>query len=55
VGHASAAKNVGEEDNDVLTNIRGSHTFKFGYEGWFGDDVEEFQGRTRSRLSSSIT
>jgi hypothetical protein len=29
---------------DVLTNIRGSHTFKFGYEGWFGDDVENFQG-----------
>ena len=29
---------------DVLTHIRGSHTFKFGYEGWFGDDVEEFQG-----------
>jgi carboxypeptidase family protein/TonB-dependent receptor-like protein len=29
---------------DVLTQVRGSHTFKFGYEGWFGDDVEEFQG-----------
>jgi hypothetical protein len=29
---------------DVLTHIRGAHTFKFGYEGWFGDDVEEFQG-----------
>jgi hypothetical protein len=29
---------------DVLTQIRGSHTFKFGYEGWFGDDVEQFQG-----------
>jgi hypothetical protein len=29
---------------DVLTNIRGSHSFKFGYEGWFGDDVENFQG-----------
>ena len=29
---------------DVLTNIRGSHSLKFGYEGWFGDDVEEFQG-----------
>jgi hypothetical protein len=29
---------------DVLTNIRGAHTLKFGYEGWFGDDVEEFQG-----------
>jgi len=29
---------------DVLTNIRGSHTLKFGYEGWFGDDVEDFQG-----------
>ncbi len=29
---------------DVLTHIRGSHTLKFGYEGWFGDDVENFQG-----------
>jgi hypothetical protein len=29
---------------DVLTHITGSHTFKFGYEGWFGDDVEQFQG-----------
>lgn len=29
---------------DVLTHIKGSHTLKFGYEGWFGDDVENFQG-----------
>ncbi|MGH9350902.1 MAG: carboxypeptidase regulatory-like domain-containing protein [Terriglobia bacterium] len=29
---------------DVLTNIRGAHTLRFGYEGWFGDDVEDFQG-----------
>lgn len=29
---------------DVLTHIPGAHTLKFGYEGWFGDDVEEFQG-----------
>ena len=29
---------------DVLTNIRGTHSLKFGYEGWFGDDVENFQG-----------
>jgi len=29
---------------DVLTHIRGTHTFKFGYEGWYGDDVEPFQG-----------
>lgn len=29
---------------DVLTHITGAHTIKFGYEGWFGDDVEEFQG-----------
>jgi hypothetical protein len=29
---------------DVLTHIRGAHTLKFGYEGWFGDDVEPFQG-----------
>ena len=24
---------------DVLTHIRGAHTLKFGYEGWYGDDV----------------
>jgi len=29
---------------DVLTHIQGAHTLKAGYEGWFGDDVEEFQG-----------
>jgi len=29
---------------DVLTHIQGTHTLKFGYEGWFGDDVEPFQG-----------
>lgn len=29
---------------DVLTHIHGTHTMKFGYEGWTGDDVEEFQG-----------
>jgi Carboxypeptidase regulatory-like domain/TonB dependent receptor-like, beta-barrel len=29
---------------DVLTHIRGSHNIKAGYEGWFGDDVEKFQG-----------
>jgi hypothetical protein len=29
---------------DVLTHVRGAHTLKFGYEGWFGDDVEKFQG-----------
>lgn len=29
---------------DVLTHIRGTHTLKFGYEGWYGDDVEPFQG-----------
>jgi len=29
---------------DVLTHIRGVHTLKFGYEGWYGDDVEPFQG-----------
>jgi hypothetical protein len=29
---------------DVLTHVRGAHTLKFGYEGWFGDDVENFQG-----------
>ena len=29
---------------DVLTHIQGAHTLKVGYEGWFGDDVELFQG-----------
>jgi Carboxypeptidase regulatory-like domain len=29
---------------DVLTHIRGSHDLKAGFEAWFGDDVEEFQG-----------
>lgn len=29
---------------DVLTHIRGTHSMKFGYEGWTGDDVEDFQG-----------
>lgn len=29
---------------DVLTHVRGSHVLKFGVEGWFGDDVEPFQG-----------
>ncbi len=27
---------------DVLTHIHGSHSFKFGYEGWHGDDVALF-------------
>ncbi len=29
---------------DVLTHIQGSHNIRGGYEGWFGDDVEKFQG-----------
>ena len=29
---------------DVLTHVRGAHTLRFGYEGWYGDDVEPFQG-----------
>jgi outer membrane receptor protein involved in Fe transport len=29
---------------DVLTHVQGAHALKFGYEGWFGDDVEPFQG-----------
>ncbi len=29
---------------DVLTHIRNGHSIKAGYEGWFGDDVEKFQG-----------
>jgi hypothetical protein len=27
---------------DVLTMVRGVHTFKFGYEGWHGDDLALF-------------
>jgi hypothetical protein len=27
---------------DVLTHIRGSHSLKFGYEGWHGDDLALF-------------
>ena len=27
-----------------LTHVRGAHVLKVGYEGWFGDDVEPFQG-----------
>jgi hypothetical protein len=29
---------------DVLTHVHGAHVIKVGYEGWFGDDVEPFQG-----------
>jgi hypothetical protein len=29
---------------DVLTHVQGAHTLKVGYEGWYGDDVENFQG-----------
>jgi hypothetical protein len=29
---------------DVLTRIRGGHSFKFGYEGWHGDDLALFAG-----------
>jgi hypothetical protein len=29
---------------DVLTHVKGAHTLKVGYEGWYGDDVEPFQG-----------
>jgi len=29
---------------DVLTKVRGAHALKVGYDGWFGDDVEPFQG-----------
>jgi hypothetical protein len=29
---------------DILTHVQGAHTLKFGYEGWYGDDVENFQG-----------
>ena len=28
----------------MLTHVRGTHTLRFGYEGWYGDDVEPFQG-----------
>lgn len=27
---------------DVLMNVRGTHTLKFGYEGWHGDDLALF-------------
>jgi hypothetical protein len=29
---------------DVLTKIHGGHSFKFGYEGWHGDDLALFAG-----------
>jgi hypothetical protein len=29
---------------DVLSHVHGAHVLKVGYEGWFGDDVEPFQG-----------
>jgi hypothetical protein len=29
---------------DVLTHVKGAHTLKFGYDGWYGNDVEPFQG-----------
>ena len=29
---------------DVLSHIHGSHSFKFGYESWHGDDVALFAG-----------
>jgi hypothetical protein len=29
---------------DVLTHVRGAHVIKVGYEGWYGDDIEPFQG-----------
>jgi hypothetical protein len=30
---------------DVVTYIRGNHDFRFGYEGWHGDDLAYFAGR----------
>ena len=29
---------------DVLTQVQGAHTLKFGVEGWYGEDIEPFQG-----------
>jgi hypothetical protein len=29
---------------DLLTHVHGAHTLKFGYDAWYGDDVENFQG-----------
>ena len=29
---------------DVLTHVQGAHTLKFGYEGWYGEDIEPFEG-----------
>jgi hypothetical protein len=31
---------------DMLTHVRGAHTLKFGYDGWWGADVEPFEGPT---------
>ena len=28
---------------DVLTEVRGSHSFRFGYDGWHGDAIQIFQ------------
>jgi Carboxypeptidase regulatory-like domain/TonB dependent receptor len=29
---------------DVLTHVHGAHVVKVGYDGWYGDDVEPFEG-----------
>lgn len=29
---------------DVLHHVRGAHSFDFGYEGWYGQDIVYFQG-----------
>jgi hypothetical protein len=29
---------------DVLSHVHGAHSLKFGYVGWFGTDVEPFEG-----------
>ena len=29
---------------DVLTHVHGAHAVKLGYDGWYGDDVEPFEG-----------
>ncbi|MGA3025032.1 MAG: carboxypeptidase regulatory-like domain-containing protein [Bryobacteraceae bacterium] len=31
---------------DVLSHVHGAHTLKFGYQGWWGADVEPFEGPT---------
>ena len=40
---------------DVVTLIRGPHDFKFGYEGWHGNDLAYFAGRYGQPVFSYTT